>query len=101
MIRVELGEEVHRRGKWRWSAGGGALSGLSRQPLLDACRALKRMGAAGDTVVGLFRAGRTIPDLTCRVRWGVRKTVNEEGPWFKKWKPRPAELVNRKKEGKP
>ena len=101
MIRVELGEEVHRRGKWRWSTGGGALSGLSRQPLLDACRALKCMGAAGDTFVGLFRAGRTIPDLTCRVRWGARKTVNEEGPWFKKWKPRPADLVRTKKEVKP
>jgi hypothetical protein len=101
MIRIEMGEEVHGRGRWRWKVPAMALEGFSRQPLLDACREIERTSGAGDRRVGLFREGRSTPDMTCTVRWGASKTVDEEGPWFKKWKPRPAELVNRKKEGKP
>jgi len=102
MIRVELGEEVRKRGKWRWSVRGGSLRGVSRQPILDACRELKRSGEAGDALVGLFREGRSVPDLTCRLDWGAGHTVVEddfEPIRFKKFRPGPAERARQKKEG--
>ena len=42
MIRVELGEEVKWHGRFRWTCPRYALSGISRQPLLDACREIQR-----------------------------------------------------------
>jgi len=100
-IRVELGEEVRRHGKWRWRCWQWPLEGVSRQPLLDACREIKRMGGDPQHRVGLCRAGRLEPDLTCTVGWGASKTVDEEGPWFKKFQPGPAERAKQKKEAKP
>jgi len=89
MIRVELGEEVRGQGIWRWEAAARSVSGVSRQPLLDACRALERIGVARDQRVGLFREGRLVPDLFCTVGAGAGLTVDENGPWFRKWKPHP------------
>jgi hypothetical protein len=94
LIRVDLGREV-RPGVFEYtvSLGGaaGSYSGLSRQPLLDACRGIKRMG--GDTAqrAGLFREGRDTPDMVCSVGWGSGKTVSEPasggGPKFVKYHP--------------
>lgn len=78
MIRIELGEEIKRRGVWRYSVPAYGVEGRSRQPLLDACREIKRTG--GDTVqaAGLFRAGRSEPDLVCRsVEIGAGRTVSD------------------------
>jgi hypothetical protein len=70
VIRVELGEEVdglgetsgRRHGKWHWRVEALALEGYSRQPLLDACREIQRVGgAADDQQIGLFRPGRETP----------------------------------------
>ena len=99
MIKVMLGEEVRGRkaSKWRWAiadVAGEALSGLARNPLLDACRALRRMGVNPSASAGLYREGkvdsegRPAPDLTCTVGDGARTTVMENaksGPRFVKW----------------
>ena len=87
MIRVELGEEVKRRGRFRWTCPQYALSGISRQPLLDACREIQRMGADTAALVGLFREARSVPDATCSVGWGAAHTVDEATTRFAKWKP--------------
>ena len=93
MIRVELGEEVNRHGKWRWTCPRYALAGISRQPLLDACRGIKRMGGDTKATVGLFREAHSVSDSTCSVGWGARHTVDESGPKFAKWKPHPMAMV--------
>ena len=103
MIRVLLGEEVHKRGRWTWSCSlvammpdgrvaSALLRGVSRQPLLDACRGIERMGAHAGGRVGLFRVGRLKPDLTCTVAWGARYSVREDHTKFAKWKPKPQSL---------
>jgi hypothetical protein len=89
MIRVELGEEIERQGKWRWTVPALSLSGISRMPLLDACREIKSMGGDPFQNVGLFREGMEQPDLSCRLDVGAAATVNEDGPRFAKWTPHP------------
>ncbi|MET0705359.1 MAG: hypothetical protein ABWY82_00730 [Tardiphaga sp.] len=93
MIRVELGEEIrqrHKASKWRWRVQERGLEGFSREPLLDACRELKRTGELLAKPVGLFREGRSVPDLTCTVEAGAGVTVREHakaGPYFIKHAP--------------
>ncbi len=86
MIRVELGEEIERRGKWRWACPEYDVEGISRQPLLDACREIKRMGGDPVSAAGLFRKGSRIADLTCSVGWGADHTVREDLTRFTKWR---------------
>ena len=67
---------------------GAPYSGLSRQPLLDACRQLKRMGAATTDEAQLFRPGKSDWDLRCSVGWGASRSVGEAiGTRFVKWQP--------------
>lgn len=88
MLRMELGEEVSP-GNFRWSAAApawGVLEGVSRQPLLDACRAFARIGGDPQEAASLFRAGKEDWDL--RVRVGAELEVKEgpkEGPVFRKY----------------
>jgi len=106
MIHIDLGDEVdgpgpragRRHGKWHWTCARHSLSGYSKQPLLDACRELKRMGANTRATVGLFRKGRfdtegrPTPDSTCTVGEGAATTVTEPDRGrirFVKWKPNP------------
>jgi hypothetical protein len=96
MIRVDLGKEVLQRNKaskWHWRIAGTSLEGVSREPLFDACRMIKRTGCQdSSTAIGLFRLGREIADLSCSVDVGSRLTVVENekyGPRFAKWRPRP------------
>jgi hypothetical protein len=53
------------------------ISGSSRTPMLDACRALKALGVDTETKCGLFREGRSEPDLTCTVGAGAALSVAE------------------------
>lgn len=69
MIRVNLGKEV-APGLFGYSIPSLGVSGKSRQPLLSACRDIKEHA-------GLFRRGRTIPDLHCSVTVGANTTVAE------------------------
>ena len=78
MIRVELGEEIERRGIWAWRVAALALEGRSRQPLLDACRAIQRMGGVcGAEQVAKYREGRDEPCMICRLDVGAAMTVSE------------------------
>jgi hypothetical protein len=88
MIRVSLGCEV-KPGIWHYTVERYGVEGRSRQPLLDACRQIKRMdeSTAGQQI-GLYREGRDKPDLFCMVGVGAGLTVDESGPYFHKWKDR-------------
>jgi len=95
ILRVELGEVVYpprgarRTIKTRWELpANGLLRGVSSTPLLDACRALQKAGVADSRIVGIYRAGRDQPDMTCSVGVGARTTVRESKTSFEKWKPR-------------
>jgi hypothetical protein len=61
------------------SVSGFGIEGRSRQPLLDACRELKRMGYDTGSYIGQFREGRTEADITSSVNKGAFLTV-EDGP---------------------
>ncbi|MGY3615686.1 hypothetical protein [Bradyrhizobium sp. USDA 10063] len=100
MIRIELGEETdranHKRhGIWHWCCPHPPLSGYSRQPLLDACRELQRIGVDSRERVALFRPGCDRPELSCTVAAGAGTTVDEAGPRFRKFEPFDPRLRNR------
>ena len=87
MIRVELGNEV-KPGVFAWRVAVLDLSGQSRQPLLDAARAVKSMGGDTQQRLGLFRVGRSTADLTASVEVAAGLTVSEAnrgGPKFIKY----------------
>ena len=87
MIRVNLIREYKNRGTFDYSMEGFVYE-RSRQPLLDACRQIKRMG--DDTLrgkIGLYRKGRDKPDLTCDLDWGAAHTVEENSLLVRKWRP--------------
>lgn len=81
MIEVFRGaydlRDAGRPGVFAYTVPAHGLSGASRQPLLDACRQLQRI--LGDTgeLVGQFREGRDVPDMTCALNVGARLTVTE------------------------
>ncbi|MGF6427346.1 hypothetical protein [Bradyrhizobium elkanii] len=78
IIRVELLEEIERRGIFRYSVPVYGVEGRSRWPLLDACREIKRMGGDTACAAGLFRVGRSRPDLTVSsIETGALLTVAE------------------------
>jgi hypothetical protein len=79
MIRIERGREV-KPGIWEYSIPSLGQGGKSRQPLLDACRLIKRaLGAtkAAGVRAGVYRPGRTEPDISCWVIDGAELTVSE------------------------
>lgn len=76
MIRIERGREV-APGIWEYAVPSLGLSGKSRQPLLDACRQIKAMGTGTGECAGVFRDGRTKPEISCPVEVGARYTVKE------------------------
>ena len=79
MIRIELGREVGP-GIFEYAIPSIQICGRSRQPLLDACRAIKRAGdpteLAGEHA-GVFRDGKAEPDISCLVLKGAEQTVAE------------------------
>ena len=90
IIRVDLGRECSP-GIWEYAIASHGLCGKSHQPLLDACRQLKRMGGVAPQFAGLFRKGRDTPDLSCLVEVGAALTVSEpkkgNAPSFTKYQP--------------
>lgn len=90
MLRVELLGEA-RPGVYKWvcRVAGEPVEGLSREPLLDACRKLKSIGVAPEAECGLFRKGRSDWDLKTTVGYGAGLTVHEtveKAPRFTKHK---------------
>lgn len=76
MIKVER-EEKGQDGRYRYTVPGYAVEGLSREPLLDACRQLKSMGVDTGEEISLSRAGRSEWDLRTTVGKGASLTVVE------------------------
>ena len=76
MIRLELGKEV-KAGIFEWSIPEFGAAGQSRQPMCDAARVIKRMGADPKNFLGMFRVGRSVADLTARVGVAAGLTVSE------------------------
>jgi hypothetical protein len=81
MIQVIRGSEVTGRldqdARWHYSVPGWPVSGLSRQPLSDACRQLLACGADPHALVGRFREGHAKPDLTSTVGVAAGLTVTD------------------------
>ena len=105
MIRIELGAEVdgpeptagRRHGIFEYAAVGyPTVRGHSRQPLLDACRQIKRMGGDTRQLVGLFWPGSSTPSLTCTVEAGAALTVSERkngnAPRFRQFEEFPTKI---------
>lgn len=71
------------------------IKGLSQEPLLDACRQLKRMGLMDSTVVGLFSEGSDTWRMRTTVGYGAAHTVQEtpNGPKFKPYRPHPGKGI--------
>lgn len=88
MFKVLCGAEI-TPGVWAYSVEGTPIAGRSRQPLLDACREIQRTSGSTLSAAGLFRKGRSTPDLICPVNVGADFTVNEAGPRFRKFEPFP------------
>jgi hypothetical protein len=91
MIRVELLEEIDRRGVFSYRVAGLPIEGRSRQPLLDACRQIRDLLGPTAQKAGLFRNGKKHPDLTCYGTEGAKLTVKEDdiGIRFAKYRPGP------------
>jgi hypothetical protein len=90
MIRVQITGEPKGHGKFTWTAEDQRLSGLSRQPLLDACRALAAIGLADHETVGIYRGDRL--EMSCQLGWGRKKTIVERsktGNQVQTWLPSP------------
>jgi hypothetical protein len=87
MIEIVRGAEVdgpkgeagpRRHGMWAYHAPAyPEVCGYSRQPLLDACRQIKRVLGPTSAYAGLFREGRDTPDISCAVEAGAMLTVKE------------------------
>jgi hypothetical protein len=91
MIQVELGREVSP-GAWEWrvTSTGGAVEGRSHQPLLDACRALERMGEPPARLAAMYWPGQSDWALRCSIGWGARLTAADppsEGMRFRTYRP--------------
>jgi hypothetical protein len=81
MIRVIRGKEVRPAVfDYGGTVAGVDFRGVSRQPLLDACRQIKSILKGTDTAkrrVGVFRVGRREADVSCALDWGAAHTIVE------------------------
>jgi hypothetical protein len=88
MIKIVRGAEVSP-GIWEYFLPSLALRGKSRQPLLDACRQIKRgLGSTAERA-GVFREGSDVVDISCPVEAGALLTVSERdkgGVRFEKYR---------------
>ncbi len=79
MIQIERGKEVSP-GIFEYSIPSLGLCGKSRQPLLDACRQIKRALEPTELAAaraGVYRDGHAEPDISCPVLKGAELTVAE------------------------
>jgi hypothetical protein len=80
MIRVFRGKEIRPAVfEYTGTVAGVDFRGESRQPLLDSCRQVKSIlgKTATPCRVGLFREGRSEPDISCGLDWGAAHTIVE------------------------
>jgi hypothetical protein len=67
---IEVRAKPAGKGQFDYSVSGHAVQGRSHQPLLDACRQLKRMGADPAALVAVFHGEATD-------QWAIRTTVGK------------------------
>ena len=106
MIHVIVGHAVAGRFNYRILTPetrlAAPMGGISATPLLDACRMLKRMGAASDdTEIGLFSnewEGDAQSRLHTTVGSGATQSVkdNDEGTRFRGYRPLPDAISSRR-----
>jgi hypothetical protein len=73
---------------------GDFVDGCSREPLLDACRKLKRMGVSSGNEIGLFYPDRSDWVLRTTIGYGASQTVDERKQVrFRKFKEFPVDVV--------
>jgi hypothetical protein len=90
MIKVQITGEPKGHGKFIWAVQDPPLGGLSRQPLLDACRALSAAGVPDNQYAGLYRGDKL--SMTCQVGYGRKWLVFEPSSGtirLARWRPRP------------
>jgi len=75
MIRVKLLYEQRKHGSFAYAVEGYPFGGISRQPLLDACRGLHKLGVPDTELVGTYRGDRL--QMTCTIGYGRKLTVFE------------------------
>lgn len=81
MIKVVVKHSYADKFDYRCVWDGPEISGKSRQPLLDACRALKRAGADTTQKCGLFHEGSEVASMTVDLGYGATLTVEDgDGP---------------------
>lgn len=85
MIRVRILGAAHN-GTFPYRVEGWPVEGRSREPLLDACRELERMGVATRRQIGLFWPGTEEWALRTTVGHGARLTVREDRTCFERFK---------------
>lgn len=80
MIKIvrDSDDREHPR-TWDYRIPEFGVGGRSRQPLLDACRQIKRMGGDPARLAALFREGREDWDIRCSVEVGANTTVEGRG----------------------
>jgi hypothetical protein len=68
-----------RPGEFQYELTGAEapIKGVSREPLLDACRILKSMGVDPALYCGLFRPGHEEWDLRCKIWVGAALVVTD------------------------
>lgn len=91
MFKIEC-TELKGRGVFQWHVRGRPkIRGISREPLLDACRKLKSLGENPLSYAGLFRPERQDWDVRTTIREGAATTVFDPptggGPRFVRYKP--------------
>ena len=64
-------------GTWDYRIPEFGVGGRSRQPLLDACRQIKRMGGDPARLAALSREGCEHWDIRCSVEVGASTTVED------------------------
>ena len=81
MITVIRGREIKPAVfEYQGTVSGRDFKGISRQPLLDACRQVKSILGEADTPgirVGVEREGRPGIYISCNLEWGAAHTIVE------------------------
>jgi hypothetical protein len=80
-------EPVDRRGRYRIELADGTVLAVSRQPFLDAARALISAGYSPGIVLFGWRKGSAIWSLRGRLGEAAKLTVDETKTCFARWKP--------------
>ena len=78
---------LNRRGRYRAELADGTVLCLSRQPFLDAARALISAGFAPDLVLICWRRGSANWALRATLGEAAKLTVDETKTCFARWKP--------------